>query len=34
MQIAPSVSWSFNLSGQPLDYEQIKVHRTVHRADA
>jgi len=34
MQITPSVSWSYNLTGQPLDYEQIKVHRTEHQADA
>jgi len=35
LQITPSVSWSFNLSGRPLtDYEQIEVHRTVHQADA
>ena len=33
LRITPTVSWSFNVAGQPFNYNRdIKVRRTVHQA--
>ena len=30
MRIRPTLSWSYNLGGRPLNYRDIVVNRTVH----
>jgi hypothetical protein len=32
MRITPSISWRFNLEGQPMsDYREVAVGRNLHR---
>ncbi|MBE1582124.1 hypothetical protein H4W80_000382 [Nonomuraea angiospora] len=34
MRITPTVSWSFNLEGQPFSHDrEVTVRRTVHPTD-